>query len=92
MPRRLDPGTKAETKLAHRRIAAEMTQVELAEKVGMSVPTYRRLERNKVRNPPLRYLINCAIVLDCHWNELIEPEWEEWIDLRLPDKPLRRQA
>jgi hypothetical protein len=50
------------------------------------------LERNKVRNPPLRYLINCAIVLDCHWNDLIEPEWEEWIDLRLPDKPRRRQA
>jgi transcriptional regulator with XRE-family HTH domain len=83
--RRLDPGAKAETRLAHRRIAAELTQGELAEKVGLSLPTYRRLERKKMRNPPLRYLINCGIVLGCHWIELIEPEWEQWIDLRLPD-------
>jgi hypothetical protein len=35
---------------------------------------------------------DCAIVLDVHWNELIEPEREEWIDLRLPDNPRRRRA
>jgi transcriptional regulator with XRE-family HTH domain len=69
-----------------------MTQQELAHEVGMSVPTYRKLERKKMRNPPLRYLINCAIVLDCDWNDLIEPEWEEWIDLRLPDEPRGRRA
>jgi len=86
VPRRHDPGTKAETKLAHRRIAADLTQGELAEKVGISLPTYRRLERNKMRNPPMRYLANCAIVLGCHWSELVEPEWEQWTNLRLPDE------
>lgn len=84
MARRVDPGTKAETKLAHRRIAADLTQGELAEKVGISVPTYRRLERNKMRNPPLRYLVNCAIELDCHWSELVEPEWEKRKDFHQP--------
>lgn len=84
MPRRHDPGTKAETKLARRRIAAELTQGELAEAVGISLPTYRRLERNKMRNPPLRYLVNCAIELDCDWRELVEAEWEERLDLHKP--------
>jgi len=39
-----------------------------------------------MRNPPMRYLANCAIVLGCHWSELVEPEWEQWTNLRLPDE------
>jgi transcriptional regulator with XRE-family HTH domain len=79
--RRLDPGTKAETEIARRRVAAKLTQGELAEEIGISLPTYRRLERNKMRNPPMRYLVNAAIVLGCDWTDLVEPEWERWLDL-----------
>lgn len=84
MAARRDPGTKLETKLARRRVAADITQSLMAQKVGISLPTYRRLERNKMRNPPLRYLVNCAIELGCHWSELVEPEWEQRKDFGKP--------
>lgn len=77
---------KAETRIARARITAELSQQELAEAIGISLPTYRRLERNKMRNPPLRYIVNAAIALGLgDWTELVEPEWERWLDLRLPD-------
>ena len=73
-----------ETRLALRRVDTGLAQIELAERVGVSLATYRRLERNKMRNPPLRYLVNCAIELDCHWSELVEPEWEKRMDFHPP--------
>jgi transcriptional regulator with XRE-family HTH domain len=84
MAARHDPGTKLETKLARRRVAADIAQLDMAIKVGISLPTYRRLERNKMRNPPFRYLVNCAIELGCHWSELVEAEWEQRKDFHQP--------
>lgn len=55
-----------------------MTQEELAEAIGISVPTYRRLERGQTDNPPLRYLVNAALALGVELDALIEDEWREW--------------
>jgi transcriptional regulator with XRE-family HTH domain len=50
---RRDPGTKAETKLARMRMSRGVTQEELADAIGISEPTYRRLERGQMTSPPL---------------------------------------
>jgi transcriptional regulator with XRE-family HTH domain len=78
-PARHDPGTIPETKLAHARISRGVTQEDLARAVGISVPTYRRLERGDVRNPKLGQLVNCAIALGVELDTLIEDEWREWL-------------
>lgn len=61
----------------------------MAALTGMSLRTYQRLENGEVDNPPLRYLVNCAIVFGVDWLELVEDEWLEWmpIDPRLTDPP-----
>lgn len=59
-------------------MARGVTQEELAEAVGISVPTYRRLERGQVDNPPLRYLANAALALGCELDTLIEDDWRTW--------------
>jgi transcriptional regulator with XRE-family HTH domain len=88
-PARHDPGTTPETRLAHARISRGVTQEELARAVGISVPTYRRLERGEVRNPKLGQLMNCAIALGIELDALIEDEWREWLafDARAPAPP-----
>jgi transcriptional regulator with XRE-family HTH domain len=78
-PARHDPGTIPETKLAHARMSRGVTQDELARAVGISVPTYRRLERGEVRNPKLGQLVNCAIALGVELDTVIEDEWREWM-------------
>jgi transcriptional regulator with XRE-family HTH domain len=78
-PARRYPGTIPETRLAHARMSRGVTQEELARVVGISVPTYRRLERGEVRNPKLGQLANCAIALGVELDALIEDEWREWL-------------
>lgn len=79
MPARHDPGTLPETKLARVRMSRGVTQEELAGAVGISIPTYRRLERGEAKNPKLRHLTNCAIALGVEMDDLIEDEWREWL-------------
>lgn len=55
-----------------------VTQEELAEAIGISIATYRRLERGKIDNPPLRYLVNSAIALGVELADLIENDWNRW--------------
>lgn len=88
-PARHNPGTIPETKLAHARMSRGVTQEELAGAVGISVPTYRRLERGDVRNPKLGHLMNCALALGVELDALIEDEWREWMafDARAPAPP-----
>lgn len=64
-----------------------MSQNELAEASGISIATLRRLERGAMPNPPLRYLANCAIVLGCELEELIEEEWRTWLALSKEKAP-----
>jgi transcriptional regulator with XRE-family HTH domain len=79
MPARRDPGTKAETRLARARMARGVTQDELAYAIGISVPTYRRLERGQTQNPGLRYLVNAALALGVELDVILEDSWREWM-------------
>jgi transcriptional regulator with XRE-family HTH domain len=82
VPRRFDPGTKPESKLARARVAAKLTQAEMVEATGISRSAYWRLERGRVANPPLRHLTNCALVLGIQVEDLIEDEWRAtWLQL-----------
>lgn len=58
-----------------------MTQEELADAIGVSAPTLRRLERGEVENPKLRHLVNCAIALGVKLDDMLEDEWLEWFPL-----------
>jgi transcriptional regulator with XRE-family HTH domain len=79
MPARHDPGTKAETRLARVRMARGVTQEELADAIGISLPTYRRIERGGAdANPPLRYLMNAALALGVELDTVIDEAWREW--------------
>lgn len=80
------------TKLAEWREKRGVTQEELAIATGISTSTIRRLENPAdlaKANPPLRYLQNCALALGCKLNQLVEPEWQEWMpfDQRKPRPP-----
>jgi transcriptional regulator with XRE-family HTH domain len=78
MPARRDPGTKPETRLARVRMARGVTQEELADAIGISLPTYRRLERARNENPGIRYLVNAALALGVEVETLLEADWHEW--------------
>jgi transcriptional regulator with XRE-family HTH domain len=86
MAARRDPGTKVETKLARVRMSRAVTQEELADAIGISEPTYRRLERGQMTSPPLGYLVNAALALGVELDDLIEDAWREWHELRA-DRP-----
>jgi transcriptional regulator with XRE-family HTH domain len=81
VPARRGNQSKQATRLARLRIERGMSQGELAEASGISIATFRRLERGSMSNPPIRYLANCAIVLDVELEELIEEEWRGWLSL-----------
>jgi transcriptional regulator with XRE-family HTH domain len=82
MPARRDPGTKPETRLARLRMSRGVTQEELADAIGISEPTLRRLERGQMSSPPLGYLVNAALALGVGLDELVEDEWRAWHELR----------
>jgi transcriptional regulator with XRE-family HTH domain len=66
------------SRLLERRKAVGLSQRGLAAKAGLSLRTLQRIERLEIDNPPIRYLTNCAIVLGCELEDLIEPVWREW--------------
>jgi transcriptional regulator with XRE-family HTH domain len=88
LPRRR--ASNVETKLADRRLRRGLTQKEMSQMTGIPLMTYRRLERGEIDNPPLRHLINCALVLEIDPNDLvealIEDQWLRWLGLS-PDAP-----
>jgi transcriptional regulator with XRE-family HTH domain len=71
----------AKSRLYERR-QARLSQRVLAERAGLSLRTLQRIERLEIDNPPVRYLTNCAIVLGCELEDLIEPAWREWKQIR----------
>jgi transcriptional regulator with XRE-family HTH domain len=87
MPARRDVQSKLATRLAERRIERGMSQRELADASGISIATLQRLERGLVENPPLRYLTNCALVLGCELDDLVEESWRTWLPLARPEPP-----
>jgi transcriptional regulator with XRE-family HTH domain len=62
-----------------------LTQLELADAIGISEPTLRRLERGEMTNPPIGYLVNAAMALGVSLDDLIEDEWRQWHHIR-PDR------
>lgn len=69
-----------------------MSQTALADASGISIATLRRLERGVVKNPSLRHLTNCALVLGCPLEELIEDEWRQWLALAKPKAPTNPES
>jgi transcriptional regulator with XRE-family HTH domain len=69
-----------------------MTQAQLAAKIGLSIATYQRLEEDRMDNPPLRYLVNAAIALKVALEEVCEPDWLQWSELRSNRHPRERQS
>jgi len=82
-PARHNPydGEPPSTRLARARLSRGVTQEELAEAIGVSPPTLRRLERAEVENPKLRTLVNCALALGVDLMDVLEDEWMEWLPL-----------
>lgn len=67
----------------------------MAALTGISPAQYRRLERGQIENPPLRYLVNCALVLRVDLFEVVEDRWLEWMPFDRahpspPELPWRR--
>lgn len=67
------------TRLAKWRERRGITQEELARATGLSNSVYWRLEKGRYDNPPLRYLMNCALALGCSLDDLLEEEWRQWM-------------
>jgi transcriptional regulator with XRE-family HTH domain len=74
------PSGAPRSRLAQARHARNVRQQDLAQAIGMSIASYRRLESGQMNNPPFRYLMNCAIALGVKVDDLIEPEWGRWWD------------
>lgn len=77
------------TRIEQRRIAAGLTQRELARRAEISLSTLQRIEQLDNDNPGVRYLANIASVLGCEIEDLIEDGWREpmanrWGGLRDP--------
>jgi transcriptional regulator with XRE-family HTH domain len=66
------------TKLAAVRLDQHLSQQEMARRTGLSIATYQRLERGELWNPPLRYLVNCALALEVELDDVIEDSWRAW--------------
>jgi transcriptional regulator with XRE-family HTH domain len=62
-------------------------QEEMAERTGIPLRTYQRLESGELTNPPIRYLVNCALALTLELDEVCEPEWLEWLPTAQAPKP-----
>jgi transcriptional regulator with XRE-family HTH domain len=55
---------------------AEVSQIELSRATGISLRTLQRLESADCENPPVRYLISCAVALGLDdWHLLPEDQW-----------------
>lgn len=62
----------------YRREHSHLNQGPLAAAAGISERTLQRLESGKHPNPPVRYLISCAVALELDdWHLLLEDQWRE---------------
>ena len=66
-----------------------MTQREVWEASGLTRSTYKALERGDVQHPPVRVLVNLALVFDVAFEELLEDDWKRWtvFDAAAPAPP-----
>ena len=66
------------SKIAARRLEAELSQRQLAELTGISIRNIQRLDWGQMDNPPLRYLVNIATVLEVDVFDICEDDWFKW--------------
>jgi transcriptional regulator with XRE-family HTH domain len=79
------------TRLNRERRLRSVSQSALSQATGISERTLQRLENGEIDNPPLRYLVNCALALGiADWRQLVEPEWERWLQTKAGPKRPRR--
>ena len=52
----------------------------MARRTRIKPQTYWRLERGLTENPPIRYLVNCAAVLECRLEDVCEGTWLAWTE------------
>lgn len=71
---------KKATRLKIWRDRAKLTQEQMSKEAGIPLRTYQRLEAGDLWNPPIRYLINCAIAHAVPLNEICEDEWLDWTE------------
>lgn len=71
---------KKATQLKIWRFRHKLTQEQMSEEAGIPLRTYQRLEAGELWNPPVRYLVNCAIVHGVPLAEVCEDEWLEWTE------------
>lgn len=81
--------SRAATPLRALRVARGISQERMATAIGISLATYRRLESGRMINPPLRYLVNAALVLAVELDDVVDPKWRTWLtfDARSPGPP-----
>lgn len=68
------------------------TQASMSEKTGIPLRTYRRLENGEMENPPITYLVNCAIVLGQPLEAICEQEWLSWTPFDPRIEPRRHRV
>jgi len=68
------------SKIAARRQEAGLSQRELSELTGISMRQVQRLDGGEIDNPPIRYLVNIAMVLKVDLLDICEDEWLDWMD------------
>jgi transcriptional regulator with XRE-family HTH domain len=64
--------------LAEARVRKGMSQRHLAEMTGLSLSTLARLEKYRVRLPPLQWYVNCAIALGVELDEVVDSWHFRW--------------
>lgn len=68
------------TRLKIWRLRHKLTHAQMSMETGIPLRTYQRLEAGGLSNPPIRYLMNCAVVHGVPLEEVCEPEWLEWTE------------
>jgi transcriptional regulator with XRE-family HTH domain len=64
----------------------------MSEKTGIPLRTYLRLENGEMENPPITYLVNCAIVLNMPLEDICEAAWLAWSPFDPRIKPRRSRV
>jgi len=64
----------------------------MSEKTGIPLRTYRRLENGELDNPPITYLVNCAIALNVPLEVICESAWLSWSPFDPRIQPRRQRA
>lgn len=84
---------KFRSRLHQVRWSQRETQETMSRKTGIGLRAYRRLENGELKNPPIRYLVNCARVLRVELEDVCNPEWLAWTEFEAGVKePPRRGA